>query len=115
MKRTLLIISFVLAAIACKKEETYIEVKNPDWLISRIERDKEIIKSNPNSGFEKAAWIRFEWEGDYYFDYINRDNSAGPETYTYDGTKLSFSAEAYAEYLAKRCCEHVIWVGPGYN
>lgn len=104
----------MLTAIACNKEGTYIEVKNPDWLTSWIARDNELIKANPNSGFEKAAWIRFEWEGEYYFDYINRDNSSGPETYTYDGTKLSLNATALAEYHTKRCCEHVIWVGPGY-
>lgn len=115
MNRVILIISFVLAISACKEEETYLDVKDPEWLQSRIERDEGLIEANPDSGFEKAAWIRFEWEGDYYFDYINLDNSAGAETYTYDGSKLSFSAEALAEYLAKRCCEHVIWVGPGYN
>lgn len=115
MNKILLGILFVLVASACKKEETYTDVEDPEWLKARIERDNELIRSNPNSGFEKAAWLRYEWESDYYFDYINLDNSSGVETYTYDGTRLSLSDEAVAEYVAKRCCEHVIWVGPGYN
>lgn len=114
MRRSLIFLLLILAGISCKKE-VYKDADEPDWLKLRIASDKEIIQSHPELGLDRAAWLRFEWQSAYYYDYINLNNSSGPETYTFEGDKLSLSSEALTAYHAERCCEHVVWMGTGYH
>ncbi|MGE5418868.1 MAG: hypothetical protein ACM3UT_01725 [Chloroflexota bacterium] len=114
MKRYLIILLLLSAVFSCSKE-TYTDAAEPEWLKLRISSDEANIKSNPQLGLDAAAWLRFEWQSSYYYDYINLNNSSGPETYTFDGQKLSLSAESLATYHKERCCEHVVWKGAGYQ
>ncbi|HLN54803.1 MAG TPA: hypothetical protein VK207_02360 [Bacteroidales bacterium] len=114
MKRYFIMLLLLSSVFSCRKE-TYSDAAVPEWLKLRISTDEAMIKSNPQLGLDAAAWLRFEWQSSYYYDYINLNNSSGAETYTSDGQKLSFSAESLATYRKERCCEHVVWRGQSYH
>lgn len=114
MKKILVSLFMIIALVACR-EKVYTDADEPEWLKLRIASDEQMIRSNPQSGLDAAAWLRFEWESSYYYDYVNLNNSGGPETYTYEGQKISFSADQLAAYKAERCCEHVVWRGAKYQ
>ena len=114
MKKLVLFFSFSLILISCEKDKIIQNPEIPYWLQDRIARDEEMIKSNPQSGLDIAAWIRYEYAGNYYFEYHNLLSSAGPPAYNYDGTQLVFNQDTYLEYDSNKCCMKYIWKGPSY-
>ena len=114
MKRIIFLFSFALLILSCEKAKIEPDPEIPNWLQNRIAHDKEIIKSNPQSGLDIAAWIRYYYDGHYYFEYLNLLSSAGPPTYNYEGIQFKFSQETYFAYRSNRCCKYYIWKGPSY-
>ncbi|HEX2969273.1 MAG TPA: hypothetical protein VHO46_09215 [Bacteroidales bacterium] len=113
MKKYLVALALMFSLFSCK-DAPYMDPDEPDWLKQRIQADEEIIKSNPQSGLDAAAWLRFEWQGGYYFDYINPANSSGIETYNFKGELIPFATDGRETYEKDRCCEHVVWTGSKY-
>ena len=100
--------------ITCEKVHIMPGVEIPNWLKDRIAHDEELIKSNPQSGLDIAAWVSYRYEGNYYFEYINLFSSAGPPTYNYKGIQIMFNQDTYPKYCSNRCCKQYIWKGPSY-
>ena len=80
----------------------------------RINHDEAIIKLDPKSGLDIAAWIRYEYKGNFYYEYLNLLSSAGAEIYQNDGTKFDNTKIDIFDYQSNRCCRHYIWKGPSY-
>jgi hypothetical protein len=114
MKRIFLVFLLGLIIISCEKEQFLQDTDIPLWLRDKIAHDEEIIRTNSQSGLDIAAWIRYEYDGNYYFEYLNLLSSAGPSTYDNDGNLVSFNLASYQTYFTKRCCKKYIWRGPSY-
>lgn len=114
MNKVVLFSLIAFIALSCKKD-VYTDAADPDWLKDRIAADEETIKNYSQSGLDMAAWIRYEWQSLYFYDYINPNNSSGSETYTYEGERIYFSYVALAQYHAERCCEVMVWKGAKYQ
>ena len=100
-------------ALSCEKDYYLIPANEiPRWLKKRIAEDEKKIAADPMSGLDVAAWIRYKYEGDYYFEYRNGLSSLGPEQYDYDGNK--YQPEDIFEYMENRCCKRFVWKGPNY-
>ena len=113
MKKLLFLFSLVLIMISCVKTQKS-DSDVPSWLQQKITHDEEIIKSDPQSGLDIAAWIRYEYKGEYYYEYLNLLSSAGPKTYKNDGTEISFNATNYSDYQSEKCCRYYVWKGKSY-
>jgi hypothetical protein len=114
MKRIIILFSFALLILSCEKVKIVPNPEIPNWLQDRIAHDEEIIKSSPQSGLDIAAWIRYYYDGNYYFEYLNLLSSAGPPTYNYEGTQIIFNQDTYLAYKSNRCCKYYIWKGSSY-
>ena len=114
MKRILPLFLLILIIGSCEKTKTVSDPETPDWLMDRISLDEEAIKSNPQSGLDIAAWIRYTWEDKFYFEYVNLLSSAGPKIYRYDGTELMYTDNIILDYNSKKCCRIYVWKGPSY-
>lgn len=116
MKKILFLLPLFLILITCEKRTDYLIPSSevPKWLKDRISHDEEIIKSNPRSGLEIAAWIRYKYNGNYFFEYRNGLSSAGPETLDHDGVQIMFLQAPYLNYNSEKCCKQYVWKGPSY-
>jgi hypothetical protein len=114
MKNPVLIICFLLLASACEKNQTVPDDEIPDWLKTRIAQDELTIVSNPQSGLDIAAWIRYRYQKDYYFEYHNMLSSSFPPVYNYDGESVNYFIDPYTDYPDKKCCKQYVWKGSAY-
>jgi len=113
MKKLLLLFTITFLLSSCEKDYYLIPANEvPRWLKDRISHDEKIIQSDPQSGLDVAAWIRYKYEGDYYFEHRNGLSSLGPEQYDFDGNK--YQPEDIFEYMENRCCKRFVWKGPNY-
>ncbi len=113
MKKIIFLLALVLLTVACEKSKTQ-DFEIPAWIQERINHDEEIIRSNPQSGLDIAAWIRYEYNSKLYYEYLNLLSSSGPEIYQNDGTKLQYADINIYEYQSEKCCRYYVWRGPSY-
>lgn len=111
MKKSIILI-MTLFIFSCEKDDPKNETI-PDWLKSKIAQDIEQIKNDPQSGLDFAAWIRYKYDNNFYFEYRNILSSSGPLTYNCEGSVVHFG-ETSEDYFNKRCCKLYIWKGSAY-
>ena len=87
MKNLVLFLCFFLLASSCEKNQTVPDDEVPGWLKTRIAQDELTIASNPQSGLDIAAWIRYKYQKEYYFEYHNMLFSSFPPVYNYAGRR----------------------------
>lgn len=114
LRHLIFLLFLVFTISSCEKDYLIPKSEVPDWLRKRIAQDEKEIKSNPQSGLDIAAWIRYEYLDNYYFEYHNLLSSAGPVTYDYDGVIIMLNQEPYLNYNADKCCKQYVWKGPSY-
>jgi len=116
MKKFFSIITLCLLFISCEKVPNLLVPSSevPNWLKDRISADEKKIESNPQSGLDFAAWIRYKYHDAYYFEYHNVISSAGPETYDFTGNKILYTQEPYLNFETEKCCKEFVWKGPSY-
>ena len=116
MKKILYFITIALMITSCEKWPDFLIPSSevPKWLKERISNDEEIIKSNPQSGLDVAAWIRYKYDEKYFFEYRNGLSSSGPKVYNYDGDQVTFDQESYLIFETEKCCKEFVWKGPSY-
>jgi hypothetical protein len=116
MKKLFFLFSFTLILISCEKWPDFLIPSSevPRWLKERIAHDEKIIESTPQSGLEISAWIRYKWDGNYFFEYRNGFSSLGPEKFNYDGDKIMLNQEPYLNFEAEKCCKEIVWKTTDY-
>jgi hypothetical protein len=114
MKNVFFIFVLILITVSCEKTKTEVNPEIPNWLADKISHDEEIMKTNHQSGLEPAAWIRYNYKGSYYFEYVNLLSSAGPVSYNNDGTEFNVPLNEYLKYQSDRCYRIIIWEGPSF-
>jgi hypothetical protein len=116
MKKLLPILVLFFCLVSCKKDNYLIPSSEvPKWIQERISHDEKVISSDPKSGLDIAAWIRYKYNSSYYFEYLNLLSSAGPEIYDSAGNKIKLYNEPYIDYSSKKCCRQFVWKGPSYS
>ena len=110
----LLLLTFILTS--CEKWPDFLVPDSdvPKWLKERIADDVKTIESNPQSGLNFAAWIRYSYNDKYFYEYVNLISSAGPKTYNSDGTEFMYTENNYTDYQSNKYCLTYIWQGPSY-
>jgi hypothetical protein len=114
MKRLFLILICSFSLLSCERELLIPNSEVPDWLKDRIAHDEALIRDSPQSGLDIAAWIRYKYEGKYFFEYLNLLSSAFPSIYTYEGMRAMSNPDEYQAFSLKRCCKQYVWKGKSY-
>jgi len=63
----------------------------PDWLQEQIEEDEKIIDSDPKRMQNYGAWIRYEFNNAYYFEYDNPLSSLSRNPYSQEGIRIDIT------------------------
>jgi hypothetical protein len=116
MKKLIILFSLTLFLFSCEKWPDFLipDSEVPKWLKERIADDEKVIKSNPQSGLDAAAWIRYKYNNEYYFEYRNNFSSLGPEKFDYDGNKIIVTQAPYLNFEKDKCCKQFVWKGQTY-
>jgi hypothetical protein len=116
MKKLLFLFALTLFFISCEKHQDFLIPNSevPVWLKAKIAHDEKVIESTPQSGLEISAWIRYKWEGKYFFEYRNGFSSLGPEKFNFDGEKIMLNQEPYLNFEAEKCCKEIVWKTSAY-
>lgn len=113
MKKIMLLSIITFFFISCEKEDYLIPAKDvPDWLKTDIKKQEQIIKDSPKLMNSYGAWIRYEWQNDYYFEYHNDLSSSSPVATSYDGNTRIQVWDASTDYYKEKCCKVYVWKAP---
>lgn len=113
MKKIMLFLLPVMMLVSCEKNYLVPDDEVPAWLKDRIAEIEKEIQSNPKSPLDICAWIRYTYEGDYYYEFINLLSSSWPHLYNHKGELINSSFE-FDKYWEKKCCKQFIWKGSDY-
>ena len=102
-------------AFSCNNDYLIPNRNVPDWLKERIAADEKAINEDPKSNLNIAAWIRYEYQKQYYFEYHNMISSAFPPVYSFEGELFNFTDEIFADYMDNKCCMKDVWKGDYYS
>lgn len=116
MKNPIILISFALVMLSCEKDYLIPKEDIPDWLKTRIEISDKLLKDKPKAMDAYGAWIRYEWENDYYFEYSNILSSYIGGPITFQGDTLGYITDPRVmDYAQNRCCKQYVWKGPRFK
>jgi hypothetical protein len=110
-----LVLTLSVILISCGKDSLLLpQGEIPAWLKTRIAEDEAKIESDATSGLDLGAWMRYKYEGEYYFEYYNPIMSSLPPVFDYDGTQINYFEPPYLDFQEKKCCKKYVWKGPSY-
>jgi hypothetical protein len=116
MKNPIIIISVALLMLSCEKDNFIPKEEIPDWLKTRIEIFDLLLKDSPKAMDAYGAWLRYEWENNYYFEYHNPLSSRTIQPISFQGDTLDYFTDPRAmDYDKNRCCKQYVWKGPRYK
>jgi hypothetical protein len=116
MKKFALIFILSFFFISCEKDYLIPNKEVPDWLKTIISQEEQIIKDSPQLMNSFGAWLRYNWQNDYYFEYHNVLSSSLPRVISSKGDTLNFYAtDANTDYFKKKCCKEYVWKAPKYE
>lgn len=116
MKKLALLFTFSILLISCEKD--YLVPKNevPKWLRTNISHEEKIIEDSPQLMNSYGAWIRFQWQNEYYFEYWNFLSSSSPKAYSTNEDILTVNPwDTTTDYYKEKCCKQIIWKGPNFT
>jgi hypothetical protein len=115
MKKILLLLLVAVFAFSCQKDEPITSTEVPGWLQTKIAQDEATIKADPKLMQNYGAWIRYEFNGDIYFEYDNPLSSLSRNPYSREGESVNTSQAPFTNYWTEKCCEHIVWKAPKYQ
>ncbi|MBE0677658.1 MAG: hypothetical protein IH592_02725, partial [Bacteroidales bacterium] len=99
MKKIMLFLLPALMLVSCEKNYLVPADEVPSWLKNRIAETEKELQSNPKSGLDMGAWIRYSYEGDYYFEWLSPISSSFPPIHSYDGELMTYFTSLYQKYV----------------
>lgn len=111
-------IALLFLAIACNSEEDNNLLPNaeiPEWLEQKISADKSIINTDPMRMQNYGAWVRYEFNKEYYYEYDNPLSSVAGIFYSEEGNLINATMPSYKDYPDDKCCGLYLWKAPNYS
>jgi hypothetical protein len=116
MKKFILSISILFFLLSCEKDYLIPDKDVPGWLKEKIIYDENAIKETPKISLNYGCWIRYNWNGVFYFEYHNVLSSSLASPKSFDGEELIFTyMDANTDYYKEKCCKQYVWKAPKYN
>ena len=116
MKNIALSIFLSFLFISCEKEYLIPDNEVPDWLKANIKHEEVIIKDSPQLMNAYGAWLRYNWQNEFYFEYHNVLSSSSPRAISVKGDTLNIWAnDITSDYYKEKCCMKYVWKAPEYK
>ena len=115
MKKTIIFFAVILLCLSCKKDYLIPGNEVPLWLKEKISDDEATIKRDPKLMPNYGAWIRYEYQGNKYYEYDNPLSSLSRNPYSQDGVRINTMNAPYTNYWTDKCCERFVWKAPNYH
>ena len=115
MKKTFFLLAIILTCLSCKKDYLIPNNEVPSWLKDKISQDEATIKSDPKLMPNYGAWLKYEFQGDTYFEYDNPLSSLSRSPYSEAGERINTTIAPYTNYWNDKCCESFVWKAPNYH
>jgi hypothetical protein len=114
MKRVLLLLLPVMMLTACEKKDLVPSGDVPVWLREIIREAESGENTSSIYATDIGAWIRYKYEGNYYYEWINPIMSSFPPVYDNDGRLFPMDQDKYASYQNGKCCKKYVWKGSAF-
>jgi hypothetical protein len=114
MKRVLLLMLPVMLLTACEKQYLVPSGDVPAWLKEIIREAEAGESSSSIYATDIGAWIRYRYEGKYYYEWINPVMSSFPPVYDHDGGLFPMDQDKYTRYQNGKCCKKYVWKGSAF-
>ena len=117
MKRLILLFAFFLFLSSCEKKDVLVpENEIPIWLKNQIKSYELELQQNPDQFVASGiAWIRYKWNGKYYFELRNMISSTFAYPISFDQDTLKVCPVCLGtDYHDNKCCKQFAWKGPHY-
>ena len=114
MKRVLLLLLPVIMLTACEKQYLVPSGDVPAWLKEMILDAEKGESKPPMYASDLGAWVRYKYDGNYFFEWINPIMSSFPPVYDHDGNLLSMDHDKYTRYQTGKCCKKYVWKGSAF-
>ena len=103
--------------VACQSDQGLLSDNPglPAWLEEQIAADEAVIASDTTRLPNFGAWLRYRFEGAYYFEYDNPLSSLFRAPYSWEGTRPDIAQPPFTRYESRKCCEQYVWRGPRYT
>jgi hypothetical protein len=113
----ILTIAFLLlTGIACSKDDDKLSSQPiPKWLKKQIEADEKTIASTPDLMQNYGAWLKYEFNGQTYFEYDNPLSALSRNPYSWEGKRVDVFQPPFTSYWKDKCCEQYVWKAPKYK
>jgi len=116
MKKMALMFFFSLLLFSCEKDFLIPDKEVPDWLKSKINQDEQMMNDYPSSCLYYGAWLRYNWQDEYYFEYHCSCSSSSPRAISTKGDTLHIWAnDVTTDYYKEKCCRQLVWKAPKYE
>jgi len=116
MKKIALMFALSLIFFSCEKDYLIPDKEVPEWLKSKIKQEEQIIKESPQLMNAYGAWLRYDWQNEYYFEYHNELSSSFPRAISIKGDTLHIWAnDVNTDYYKEKCCKQLVWKAPNYK
>ena len=112
MKKIVLFSLVSIFFISCEKDYLIPAKEVPDWLEAVIKTQEQTIEDSPKLMNAYGAWLRYEWQNDYYFEYHNDLSSSSPQAISFDGDIHIDVWDANTDYYKEKCCKVYVWKAP---
>ncbi|HCM60261.1 MAG TPA: hypothetical protein DIS74_07800 [Bacteroidales bacterium] len=113
MKRVLLLLLPIMLLTACEKQYLVPSDEVPSWLKEMIREAEEGESNPPMYGSDFGAWVRYKYDGNYFFEWINPVSSSFPPVYNLEGNPV-MEQMVDAPYQNGKCCKKYIWKGSAF-
>ncbi len=112
----MLMFFFSLIFFSCEKDYLIPDKEVPEWLKTKINQDEQIIKDSPQLMNSYGAWLRYDWQNEYYFEYHNVLSSSLPQPISTKGDTLHiYATDINTDYYKEKCCKQYVWKASEYK
>ncbi|HEY5124515.1 MAG TPA: hypothetical protein VIK14_12350 [Ignavibacteria bacterium] len=116
MKKLALMFFISIMFFSCAKDYLIPNKEVPDWLKTKISQDEQEMKDFPQSWKYYGAWVRYNWQNEYYFEYHNVLSESLPKPISAKGDTLHFYVfETTTDYYKEKCCKEFVWKAPEFK
>ncbi len=114
MKRVLLLLLPLMLLTACEKQYLVPSGDVPGWLKEIIREAEAGEGTSSIYASDMGAWIRYKYDGNYYYEWVNPVMSSFPPVYDHDGRLFTMDQDEYAMYQNGKCCKKYVWKGSAF-
>ncbi len=116
MKKSALLLFISIMFVSCEKDYLISNRQVPVWLKADIKHQEQVIKESPQLMNAYGAWLRYEWQNEYYFEYHNSLSSSSPRAISEGGDTLNIWAnDVNTDYYKEKCCKTFVWKASNYK